>query len=107
MRVSICIAICAFSYKLGGPQQLMLGYGTTAMVMNALGHKVRFHVQLAVSAFTTAVALAWMSFDHWTGAVTVPVMLPVLHVMLAFVAPAVLMFQVDRTARLGFLQTNK
>lgn len=106
MRVSTCLAVCAFSHKLTGPQQLVLGYGIAAMTMNALGHKVRFHVQLAVSALTTSLGVAWMAFDHWTGAAVVPPMLPVLLVTMAFVAPAMLAFQVDRSARLSFLQTK-
>lgn len=107
MRVLVCVSVCAFSRNTHGLQQLMLGYGNAAMVMNALGHKVRFHVQLAVSAVTTATGLAWMALDHWTGAAVVPPMLPVVLVMLAFVAPAVMSWQVDRSARLSFAQTKQ
>lgn len=107
MRVLMCVAVCAFSHYTRGLEQLMLGYGTAAMVMNSLGHKVRYHVQLAVSAVTTATSLVWMSFDHWTGAASVPPMLPVVLVMLGFVAPAVMARQVDRSARLSFAQKQR
>ncbi len=101
-RLAMVIMISGASGKMQGVERLVLGYGATAMMMNAIGHKVRFHLQLVLSLITCSIGLCWMFNDHWYGGGRVSAAQPFMLVLVTVVLPGLLVWCVDRSSRRAF-----
>lgn len=101
-RLTIFVLVCLASRNTQGLEQVVFGYGAPAMLMNALGHKIRFHLQLLLSVVTAALGLCWMAYDQHSGVVDVPHVQPYVLVLVGVVLPALLVWRIDSSSRRAF-----
>ncbi|BDA49285.1 hypothetical protein COCOBI_13-3970 [Coccomyxa sp. Obi] len=91
----------SFAQKRG----LLFAYGMAGMMMNSMGHKVRFHVHVPLTAMTYCVALGHMWHNS---VVTQRTQQPTwsylaLHQLLTVWAPCILVYIWDKRIRQVFL----
>eukprot|EP00884_Botryococcus_braunii_P011644 jgi/Botrbrau1/20480/Bobra.145_2s0040.1 len=83
----------------------MFAFGFMGCLINAIGHKVRFHVQVLLSTLMFFISLACMLWADHIGIFHLSFPFFVLHTAVSIVLPCVIVYFWDKFTRTLFLET--